>query len=450
MITKKNKSRVNKLPIILLCIFLCFLCFYVPVRQQVYADEIQYTDVLEDLQKDSAFYESEWYNLVKHPQTEIMQIAESWDRQLFIYVHMVGDDKGFEKIVFNTSMVFSALDFRSYEIELVSNKGEFYKYLVKGYKSPQDNYHTYSITRLEYPVDKPVQGTQQVTYEYFPIEQIWTVQKSGNKTEYSYEYMKTIEITDKYVGSHNAGVEEGLLWGYQYSSWTDTFYIAFSTDLLMEKLIEAQIEYVINVAGPTGIISKGDPKKPINVVINSDAVSKFENDTYDTWWFVSWKSGSEKRTFKSILKPDDFKKNTGITVPKRKNGKSFDWVVTFYNKTQNFSYPGEKVTSWVVPGDTTILRLKFETDGICYNLGVLDNRTSYIPPTPKNGNYWWVWLILAAILLLICIPILPSIISFIAWLLNGLFSVAKLLFKGLWWLISTPFRLIVHLFSGGK
>lgn len=443
-----------------------------------FADTEQYTSVLDDLQADSAFNISDWDNTQLHPDTELMQIAESVDRQLFIYVHIVGDDLGFEKIVFNTSMVFSELDFRSYDIELVSSESGFYKYIVKDYKTPQDDYHTYSITRLEYPVDSPVQGTQQITYEYFPVEQIWTVRKNGSKVEYSYEYLKTIQITDKYVGSHNDGVEDYLL-DTQYSSWTDTFYIAFSTDLLMENLIEAQIEYTMNVSIAGGkVISYGDPTKPINVVINCDQVSQFEQDTKATWWIVSWKTGTEKRTFKSILKPDDFKKNTGITVPKRKDGSSFDWVVTFYNHTYHFDWPGEKVTSWFVPGDATILRLKYETDGVCYNLGVLDNRTTYIPPKLKFGgsmSFWqYVWncivklfkgtadfieTVVAVAAIFVAVALLP-ILLFVISLLSPSFGAVmktilkcigkalKWLLKGLWWLISAPFRLIIMLVSG--
>lgn len=440
-----------------------------------FADTEQYTGVLDDLQTDSAFNISDWDNAQLHPDTELMQIAESTDRQLFIYVHIVGDDLGFEKIVFNTSMVFAELDFRSYEIELVSSESGFYKYIVKDYKTPQDDYHTYSITRLEYPVDSPVQGTQQKTYEYYPVEQIWTVRKNGSKVEYSYEYMKTIKITDKYVGSHNDGVMDYLM-GTQYSSWTDTFYIAFSTDLLIENLIEAQIEYSIDTASVQGVVFKGD--KLFNVVINCDEVSKFEQDTKTTWWFVSWKTGTEKRSFRSILKPDDFKKNTGITVPKRKDGSSFDWVVTFYNHTETFDWPGEKVVCWSVPSDTTILRLKFETDGVCYNLGVLDNRTSYIPPKfefGKSMGFWqYVWnclvklfngtadfietvVAVAAIFVVVALlPVLlfifsllfPSFRAVLQTILKCIGKAIKWLFKGLWWLISAPFRLIITLVSG--
>lgn len=463
-----------------LCVLLVLLLFVLMLVSgwsilPAFADTEQYTGVLDDLQADSAFNKSDFDNAQLHPNTELIQIAENTDRQLFIYVHIVGDDLGFEKIVLNTGTNFSEIDFRSYELDLVSSNEGFYKYLVLDYKAPQDSYYRLGISRLEYPVDKSVDGTQQITYEYYPIKQVWAVKKDSGKIEYSYEYMQTIAITDKYVGSHNDGVEDYLL-NTQYSSWTDTFYIAFSTDLFIENLIEAQIEYTMNVSVGNGtIIDYGT--KVYNTVIRSGDISYFENDTTYTLWGVAWKNGTDKRKFNSILKPDDFKKNTGITVPKRKDGSTFDWVVTFYNHTTHFDWPGSKVASWVVPGDATILRLMFETDGVCYNLGVLDNRTSYIPPKLTFGgsmSFWqYVWncivklfsgtanfvetvVALAAIFVVVALlPILLFVLSLVSpafkevmkTILKYIGKGIKWFFIGLWWLISAPFKLIIMLIS---
>ena len=419
----------------------------------VYADEIEYTGVLEDLQKDNSFNQAEYDNTSLHSQTELIQIAESKNHELFIYLHVVGTDKGFEKISFSVATSFSELDFRSYNMDLVSSKDGFYKYIVKEFKTPTDSLYRIAISRIEFPVARAAEGTQQVTYEYFPIEQIWMVQKINGEINYSFEYLQTIVVTDKYVGSHNAGVDGGFTWGYQYRSWTDTFYIAFSTDLLMENLLEAQIEYTINYVDPLGkVVSKGDSSKPSNVVIKSDDVSNFENDTFSIFWGVSWNTGTEKRTFKSILKPADFKKNTGITIPKRADKTEFDWVVTFYNKTYTYDWPGVKIGCWPVPVDTTILRLKFETNGVCYNLGVLDNRTSYIPPALSfsSDSLWdwltknWKWLVIGIVALFALIlfaPLLPVVFS-------ALSSLFVMLLKGLLWIITAPFKLIALLFGG--
>ena len=48
-------------------------------------------------------------------------------------------------------------------------------------------------------------------------------------------------------------------------------------------------------------------------------------------------------------------------------------------------YKVKQVTSWQI-ADVTILRLKFETDGITYNLGVVDNKQSP-KPDQRPGNW---------------------------------------------------------------
>lgn len=465
---KKRSNKflhINRACIIILCVLLCLLCCTSIVPTRIAAEdnpENKYTGVLEDLQSDETFNAAEYSDIKLHSKTELIQIAESVDQQLFVYLHIVGDDKGFEKIVFNTATSFTSLDFRSYEMALVSSRDGFNKYLVKDFNPPQDNYYRVAITRIEYPVNKPVEGTQQVTYEYYPIEQVWDVRKDNGKIEYNYEYLNTIEVLDKYVGSHSGGVQEGFSWSYQYSSWTDTYYIAFSTDLLMENLLEAQIEYVENIETASGIIS-GDSTKPHNVVIRSDEVSNYENDTFSTWLGMSWNTGIDKRTFKSISTPAEFTRDTGITLPKRADDTEFDWVVVFLNETQKFDYPGVKINFWRYPADTSILRLKFETDGVCYNLSVLDNRTTFIPPLPEDDTSWvdrliaffekigkwfednWEWIVVGALgvlALILLAPFLPSIVSLIA-------TCFKYLFTGLIWLIGAPIRLIMRLFGGG-
>ena len=86
--------------------------------------------------------------------------------------------------------------------------------------------------------------------------------------------------------------------------------------------------------------------------------------------------------------------------------------------------------------DVTILRLKFETDGVVYNLGVVDNKQSPgegQQPDNENTDEWefpsfgnkdWEK-ILGAVLLLIALiiivvlfaPILPYIIKLVIWLI---------------------------------
>ena len=121
------------------------------------------------------------------------------------------------------------------------------------------------------------------------------------------------------------------------------------------------------------------------------------------------------------------------------------WVLRFaetsyslgggYGSTYSFS---------TLVGDVTILRLKFETDGVTYNLGVIDNKQSgsdkpineeKIQSEINNRGLWIIIAIILIVALILLAPLLPTIISFIGKLIVWIF-------KGLWWLISAPFRLI--------
>ena len=450
---KHIKSKKYKRPVLVFCV-LCFvlspLFLSLGLLPNVYAEETQYSGVLEDLQQDSSFSQSEWDNLLLHPNTELIQIAESEDNELFLYVHFVGDIKPLSLVVFSTTKDVDNPDFDSYDIECVSKNGSFAKYLVKGYIPPSSS-HLYAITRLEYPVDRPLQGTQEQTYEYIPVEQIWTVAYTADGITYSQEHLVTVEITDRYVGNHHAATYNSAGW---YTSWTDTYYIAFSTEINMDELVEVQIEYNLYHCTMSGVVDKKPyTEKPLNTVVNADSTVNFIEGIRDNFWFISWNVGENRRKFEAISSPKEFRENSGINVPKREDKSEYDWVVTFHSDTKEYNPPVGVMVTYSVPGDTSILRLKYKKDGVTYNVGVLDTRTSYIPPL-KSDDPWawlkdilnwikdnWYWLVIGVVVifaLIMLAPFLPSIAI-------GIGNFLLLLLKGLLWLITLPFRGIAAL-----
>ena len=460
MIIKKNKLQVNKLLIVLFYIFLCLACMLVPVRLHVIAEDIpenEYSDVLEDLGADSAFNKTDYDNRISHPNTELIQIAESTDNQLFLYVHFVGDIKPISKIVFNTETTFEKIDYKSYSVECVSERDNFCKYLVKDFKTLA-NSHIYSITRFDYPVDKPITGTQEQTYDYISVNQYWTVTYDNGNVSYTCEYLETLVITDKVVLSHFQPRFDAL--DRPISTCTD-FYIAFSTDIIMDNLLEVQIEYQKQKASyQTGKVF-GDPypEYPINEVVYADDTAEYTKDDGFSFLIFYWKFSEQHFKFSKISKPAEFREVSGLSVPKRSDDSEYDWVVTFYHDPKNWD--GGLILDYEVPANTTILRLKYVKDGVTYNVGVLDTRTTYHPPAPEKG-FWarlWEWLqehweivVIVVIFIVISIPLAP----FYPIIFSGIFSAIKAvghcllwLLKGLWWLISAPFRLIVHLIAGG-
>ena len=89
-------------------------------------------------------------------------------------------------------------------------------------------------------------------------------------------------------------------------------------------------------------------------------------------------------------------------------------------------------------GDVMILRLKFETDGVTYNLGAIDNKQTG-SRDPINDEYYevelsetgkWILAIIALILLLLLLwPVLPYIIKGIVWVISLPFKAIKAIVK---------------------
>ena len=113
------------------------------------------------------------------------------------------------------------------------------------------------------------------------------------------------------------------------------------------------------------------------------------------------------------------------------------WVLRF-TETDYIRGPmvgGSRQSTGTEVSSVSILRLKFETDGVVYNLGVVDNKQS---GDDVPGNYekpdglpWWVWALIA----LACLILIAVVVNLVA-------SLLLLILKGVWWIVSAPFRFI--------
>ena len=123
-----------------------------------------------------------------------------------------------------------------------------------------------------------------------------------------------------------------------------------------------------------------------------------------------------------------------------------EWVLRFYETEWKQLY-NDWYTEWQRTSvkEVSILRLKFETLGKVYNLGVVDNKqTGDAAPDNNNTNEYdfsnwgifnwlkYVLIILAAIVLIILLaPILPYLIQAVVWIVMLPFKAIAALFKGI-------------------
>ena len=124
--------------------------------------------------------------------------------------------------------------------------------------------------------------------------------------------------------------------------------------------------------------------------------------------------------------------------------------------------------TWYDVHDVTILRLKFKSNGDCYNLGAVSDKVTERPDDPDNintnekeGFFEWladllgipVWLVKLIFSLIIIFPILGIALPLLASAVPIVGTVLSVILKALWWIISAPFRFIawiIRKITGGE
>lgn len=183
----------------------------------------------------------------------------------------------------------------------------------------------------------------------------------------------------------------------------------------------------------------------------------------DGWWASKY-TWNRISTIKEFIANEDIeniyelgilnvKEQVKLTDDSLQKIKGKKWVLRFteteYVREQSdiSSYGLQHVIS-----NVSILRLKFETDGVVYNLGAIDNKQS--PDLIPDNDYrysveladpfkWILYLLIIILILVILAPILPTIFNFIC-------AVIKYLFKAIIWVLKLPFRIYDYISSKHK
>ncbi|MCH5162734.1 MAG: hypothetical protein J1G38_04520 [Clostridiales bacterium] len=455
-----NKTKSVK--IIVRQALLCVLLFVLPLFALVpsvraYAADEAPSGVLEDLKKDPSF------DIVNYPARDndysisIIQIAEGNKGSLYVYAYQPSGDFKAEEIRMSTSASEDTAKYLDYELTLVSKDEPFYKYAVKGFKVASAGTRFYSIVQITRPWIKSVDGEpvvdngNTIDNKVYAVGQTWIAETSGKSVIYSVMSLNTITVTEKYVGVLRYHTDEGIVSG----SNTSLFYIAFNTDVFIERLLEATIKYdVVVVEYGTDHVLDTWYKNQIKIITADDVTSVVEG----SWW-----KGYKKHKFSAIQTSGEFIKSitdSGDKLDKtvKKEIESKSWVVRFYTKKLSYgvesggavSKPG---TGVLAPSKTSILQLTYETDGVSYKVGVVDDKRT---ASSRRDNIsidddswpWWVWVLIvfgAAIVLPILIALFPFIGQFLLVVLKALGFVLLWLLKALFWLISLPFKGIIAL-----
>lgn len=446
---------MNKLKVFLMAAVLVLISIQLQVRPNTAFAELEtvvYTDVLEDLHKDDNFDETYYPEVVENFSLYLIQIAESSDKELFVYIYQPSGQAlnlRASYIRFSTNPKEDIAP-KDYSLRYLNSSGVFYKYIVEDFTVLSDETRFYGVVQIMRPwikgVDPESGNDNIITQQPFSVDRQYTFGTLNEKPYVREEHLDTIEITDKWVGFCRYP-EGGFKFGITDHS-CDAHFVAFNTNKPIDKLISADLyystqrvhEYIHTVVGGQSGTTFGDVEKQPVQTITGEKV-----EYSGKGWFANKYSWNRIETINEFIATESrhdvykgviFNKivDTSLKVDVENTLRdNYAWVLRFTET--DYTLQGSNVGSdeWYTNiEDVTILRLSFVTAGSTYNLGVIDNMQSepadpeeHIPANTVtttwevSNNLWWILgVILGIILIIILWPFIRFILELLIWLIS--------------------------------
>ena len=187
MIVKRKISTL-----FLIVVFLLDFLTFLPLK--VSAEEVTYSNVLDDLQKDPDFDPIDYPAKADDFSLQVIQLAEGDNGELFVYVYQ--PSAKFTPLVatsINISQEHKDIKFYNYTLTLLNQKGVLQKYIVDDFTVKKDSNRYYEITSI---YRKPIDDSEKVV-------------DNGNLIdEVNFKVAKSFKITDKSDGRQEVYVED--------------------------------------------------------------------------------------------------------------------------------------------------------------------------------------------------------------------------------------------------
>ena len=439
--TKAMKTKIVSMFFVFVAVF-CAVITAVQTPVIAKAESITYSGVLDDLKKDASFNPGNYPTKADDYSLQIIQLAESVNKELFVYVYQPsGKAKDFKASSINISTtVNDSISYHNFKLEFLNSDGAFYKYKVVGLTVKDDAVRYYAISSIYRPfdenIDKPASGGNTVTEVNYAVNKQYCFGEINGKPYVNCVDIETIVVTDKFVGF--VRYKDGFK---LYVGACDSHFVAFNTDKPIDKLLEADVYYTTQKYSSSFVPIAGENEE-FGEKTEKYAYLKYTDKVEHTV------GGLFAGTYKwdRIQSIDDFIKNenkdniyhgavidvkyaTKLNDAAMKELKGKKWVLRFTETSYQMNgYPtGATVENSTFVGDVTILRLKFETDSITYNLGVIDNKQSgskdpvnetEIDVSLNNRGKTILYLLLLILLLVLLAPILPYVLQAIVWVIS--------------------------------
>lgn len=438
----------------------CFLtCFTAKIDLTACAQSISlntfnsYTNVLDDLKIDPTFDENQFPSSENNYSLQVLQVSESSANELFVYVYQpCGTFHDVCASSINISRtLYDNVHYENYTLSLLNSSGVFFKYKVDNFEVLSDAVRYYDISSILRPyingVDEKTGNDNTINEKAYSVATRFTATTVNGYVSYSNVKTDVVIITNKYVGMLR------YTEGYTLVTWekVDRHFVAFSTDWNIDHLFEVDVSFVTKDYEIQSIailpfdiwnwdVNKSysnEQKKNITIYADTHA----STDNFFGIGNFSWNRIESSEEF--LKNNDDLSAKTIEEVGRTQ------WVLSFYEtewqKYDHMALPRQEGTE---VSEVMLLRLKFESEGTTYNLGVVDNKTtgSNIPlnPTEIDGledMFRTLFILILLVLLAVVLsPFLPVVF-------NIIWTAIKCISKILVWLVTIPFKLIIKLFK---
>ena len=426
------RSVFNRIAVLIitLCVFLTGAQSFSAVAAE---ENKTASGVIEDMSKDASFNAENYPSNAKDFSLSVIQLAESADRELFVYVYQPSGDKVKASSINISTTINDDISFFNYSLELLNFEGTLFKYKVTGFEVKKDPVRYYAISSIYRPFDAGIgdkkSGNNTINEVNYAVNKQYCFGEINGKPYVNCVDIETIVITDKFVGF--VRYKDGFK---LYVGACDSHFVAFNTDKPIDKLLEADVYYTSQSYSWLYAIGVGQ-NETFGEKKDNYAYLKYTDKVEHTGdgFFAGTYKWDRIQTVDDFINGEnredvyhgavlDVKVSSKLTDEALKEFQGKKWVLRFVETAYSLSggANGSTSTKSTLIGNVTILRLKFETDGITYNLGVIDNKqtgstepsnSTDITVEPNATGKGIIYLILFVLLLVILAPLLPYVLN---------------------------------------
>ena len=345
-----------------------------------------YTNVIEDLSKDTNFDNSKYKEDFSNNSISVISVAESLDKELFIYTYQPNPNKKQLAVSINISLLDNGINYSNYTLEYCSSNGVFFKYKVKDlivdFTKNLRVYNISSITRLYIKNTDISYEENTITEIAFPVGLSYKFSDINGKYSCICTTTEIINITNMFAGVVEYTTEYFI--GYPK---TDRHFVAFNTDKDIDKLYKVKLYYKENRIHEYSHTYFDDVKYDIETTINENLYYNSDKVQVGEYWFeykYNFKRIQSVNEFINDIEDnpifvtnlsDLFKPRYSINEDSKKLLKNNKWVLSYLESSSYSDYRDFGYDSYYTQvTDIMILELHFETNGSYYEMGVVSHK----------------------------------------------------------------------------